>query len=112
MIAFVAADGHADDVHAEATLMKSDVRKDGFDWALETTNKIHEVASGDEHGNIHGEYEYVSPEGVLVKVTYVADENGYQPASDLLPTPPPIPAAILKALEYLKAHPSKEDAHH
>ncbi|KNC33636.1 Larval cuticle protein 2 [Lucilia cuprina] len=80
LIAYAAAVGD-DDVHAEATLLKSDVRPDGFDIALETTNHIHQVASGDEHGNIHGDFEWVSPEGEHVAVKYVADENGYQPSS-------------------------------
>ncbi|XP_046810715.1 larval cuticle protein 4-like isoform X2 [Lucilia cuprina] len=107
-----AAAGNPEDEHAEATLLKSDVRADGFDSALETTNHIHQVASGDEHGNIHGDFEWVSPEGEHVAVKYVADENGYQPSSDVLPTPHPIPAAILKAIEYIHAHPPKEEYHH
>ncbi|KAM7341854.1 larval cuticle protein 4-like [Cochliomyia hominivorax] len=111
LIAFAAAVTD-EDVHAEATLLKSDVRADGFDSALETTNHIHQVASGDVHGNIHGDFEWISPEGEHVAVKYVADENGYQPSSDLLPTPPPIPEAILKAIEYIKAHPSHEDSKH
>ncbi|XP_019893302.2 larval cuticle protein 4 [Musca domestica] len=96
------------DVHAEVKELKSDVRADGFDYALETSNSIHQQASGDEHGNMHGSYEYVSPEGEHVLVSYTADENGYHPVSEYLPTPPPIPDYILKAIEYIKAHPSKE----
>ncbi|XP_061396101.1 larval cuticle protein 4-like [Musca vetustissima] len=106
-VAFAAANDS--DVHAEIKSLKSDVRPDGFDIALETSNGIHEQASGDVHGNIHGSYEYVSPEGEHVQVSYTADETGYHPASELLPTPPPIPEAILKAIEYIKAHPPKED---
>lgn len=99
----------ADDVHAEVKTMSSDVRADGFDYALETSNYIRQSASGDEHGNVHGSYEYLTPEGEHIKVTYVADENGYQPQGDVLPTPPPMPAAIVKALEYIRAHPSKDE---
>ena len=113
LVAFAAANAVvSDDAHAEITLFKSDVRADGFDSALETSNSIHQVASGDEHGNIHGEYSYISPEGEHVSVSYVADENGYQPSSDLLPTPPPVPVAIVKALEYLRTHPQKEEYKH
>ncbi|XP_075168428.1 larval cuticle protein 4-like [Haematobia irritans] len=113
LLALVAYAFAADDeVHAEIKELKSDVRHDGFNYLLDTSNNIHQEAAGDEHGNVHGSYEYVSPEGEHVKVTYVADENGYQPVSDLLPTPPPIPEYILKAIEYIKAHPSQEDSHH
>ncbi|KAM7343865.1 larval cuticle protein 2-like [Cochliomyia hominivorax] len=102
----------SDDVHAEVNLLKSDVRADGFDAALETSNHIHQVSSGDEHGNMHGDFSWISPEGVHVEIKYVADENGYQPVGDLIPTPPPIPEAILKAIEYLKTHAPKEEPHH
>ncbi|XP_037816003.1 larval cuticle protein 2-like [Lucilia sericata] len=109
LIAFAAAD--SDDAHAEVTNMKSDVRADGFDSVLDTSNHIHQAASGDEHGNIHGDFEWVSPEGEHIKVSYVADENGYQPVGDVVPTPHPIPEAILKAIAYNEAHPSKEEHH-
>ncbi|XP_075167449.1 larval cuticle protein 2-like [Haematobia irritans] len=108
----LAAGASNDDVHAEVKDFKADVRADGFDYLLDTTNTIHQQASGDDHGNIHGSYEYVSPEGEHIKVSYVADEHGYQPDSALLPTPPPIPDAILKGLEYIKAHPPKDESKH
>lgn len=52
-----------------------------------------------------GAYSYTSPEGEAIKITYLADENGYQPSSDNLPTPPPIPKLIQKALEYIRDNP-------
>ena len=37
-----------------------------------------------------GSYSYTSPEGELISVQYVADdEGGFQPVGDHLPTPPP-----------------------
>ena len=36
-----------------------------------------------------GSWSYTNGYGEEVKVTFVADENGYQPASDVLPTPVP-----------------------
>ncbi|TMW50292.1 hypothetical protein DOY81_004644, partial [Sarcophaga bullata] len=95
----------SEDAAAEVKSMESDVRADGFLYRLAMSNGIDLGAEGDEHGNIHGHYEYISPEGQHIRVDYVANENGYQPVSDVLPTPPPTPEAILKALEYLKAHP-------
>ena len=100
------------DSDVEIKLRESDVRADGFIHRVELSNGITAGAEGDEHGNIHGHYEYVSPEGQHIRVDYAANEHGYQPISDVLPTPPPTPVAILKALEYLKAHPYVEGSKH
>lgn len=95
------------EANAETLERKDDVRPDGFNTLLKTSNGIEQAQSGDEHGNSQGDFSWVSPEGVHVLVKYVADENGYQPQSDLLPTPPPIPVEIQRALEWIAAHPSK-----
>lgn len=58
---------------------------------MATSNGIDLDAEGDEHGH----YEYISPEGEHIRVDYAADEHGYHPVSDVLPTPPPTPRAIL-----------------
>ena len=50
---------------------------------------------------IQGSYSYTSPEGVPITVTYVADENGFNAQGDHLPTPPPVPEAIQKALDII-----------
>lgn len=96
------------DEKAETLERKDDVRPDGFNTLLKTSNGIEIQQSGDELGNSAGSFSWVSPEGVPVVVKFVADENGYQPQSDLLPIPPPIPDAIQRALEYIAANPSKE----
>ncbi|XP_017864524.1 PREDICTED: larval cuticle protein 2-like [Drosophila arizonae] len=95
----------SDDVNAVVLSRTDDVRPDGFDTSLETSNSISGAASGDAYGNIHGSFSWVSPEGVPVSLTYVADENGYQPQGDALPTPPPVPIEIKRALAYIAAHP-------
>ncbi|XP_016970167.1 larval cuticle protein 3 [Drosophila rhopaloa] len=93
--------------NAEVKELVNDVNPDGFNSKLVLDNGVASSATGDVHGNIDGVFEWLSPEGVHVRVAYKADENGYQPQSDLLPTPPPIPEAILKAIAYIQANPGK-----
>ncbi|XP_032591049.1 larval cuticle protein 2 [Drosophila grimshawi] len=101
-----------DDAHAEVLTRTDDVRADGFSSELKTSNGIEQTASGDEHGSIHGSFSWTSPEGEHVLVNYVADENGYHPEGAVLPTSPPIPDAIVRALDWLSSHPSAEEKHH
>ncbi|KAK3893191.1 hypothetical protein Pcinc_002993 [Petrolisthes cinctipes] len=50
-----------------------------------------------------GEYSYILEDGTVAKVTYVADENGFQPLSDLLPVAPlnphPMPQHAIDQIE-------------
>lgn len=46
-----------------------------------------------------GSYSYTAPDGTLITVTYVSDENGFQPVGDHLPTPPPIPDHVIAILQ-------------
>jgi len=84
-----------------------------FRWATELSDGTKAEQSGyvkpsDDPENpiqvMQGSYSYFSPEGELISVTYVADENGFQPTGDHLPTPPPIPEAIQKALDIIYAN--------
>lgn len=54
---------------------------------------------GEEAIAVHGSYSYTGDDGQQYTVNYVADENGYRPEGAHLPTPPPIPEAILRSLE-------------
>ncbi|XP_034106751.1 larval cuticle protein 4-like [Drosophila albomicans] len=85
-----------------------DVRANGFDANLELDNGAARQESGDVHGNIKGSFEWISPEGEHVRLEYVADENGYQPKGSVLPTPPPIPEAIVRALKWIENNPHEE----
>ncbi|XP_061392497.1 uncharacterized protein LOC133327967 [Musca vetustissima] len=78
----------------------------GFDFAQSSGLEFKEKGQGGLFAE--GSYQYISPEGEHISVTYKADENGFHPESNILPTPPPIPAYILKALEYIREHPSAE----
>lgn len=60
----------------------------------------------DDKGNVtkaEGIYYYVGPDQVKYTVTYTADDDGFKPSGEHLPTPPPIPPAILRSLEYKKS---------
>jgi len=48
-----------------------------------------------------GSYTYLS-DGQRFLVDWVADENGYQPKGDHLPTPPPTPPHVEELLEFLR----------
>ncbi|KAI9583789.1 endocuticle structural glycoprotein ABD-4-like [Glossina fuscipes] len=56
-----------------------------------------------------GFFAYTSPEGIPIRLSYNADEEGFVPQGDHLPTPPPIPPAIQKALAYLATAPPQVD---
>lgn len=77
----------------------------------DTENKISQNEAGqlknagseNEAEEVHGSYTYTSPEGQTITVNYIANEYGFQPSGDHLPTSPPIPEAILKSLEQIAA---------
>ncbi|XP_017770861.1 PREDICTED: pupal cuticle protein 20-like [Nicrophorus vespilloides] len=73
-----------------------------YGFEFETENKISQQETGelkqDGSQSVHGSYSYQGDDGKTYTVTYVADENGFRPTGDHLPTPPPIPEAILKSL--------------
>ncbi|PZC82072.1 hypothetical protein B5X24_HaOG211162 [Helicoverpa armigera] len=105
-----------------AQVLRSDFNQSpegNFQYAYETDNGIAGQAEGkvkvvgkDEVAlEVAGANSYKSPEGQVISVTYVANENGYQPQGDHLPTPPPaepIPEYIARALQYIAEHPYVE----
>ncbi|KAK4879437.1 hypothetical protein RN001_007583 [Aquatica leii] len=96
-----------------------DLSPDGsFQWSYDSENGISasEQGSVKQIGNeagvvVQGQYSYPSPTGENVVIQYIADENGFQPQGSVLPTPPPIPEAILRSLAYNAAHPEEDDQH-
>ncbi|CAH1104637.1 unnamed protein product [Psylliodes chrysocephalus] len=96
------------------------VNHDGsYNWNYETGNNIIAQEQGEfkqgtnpDEGEmeVRGSYEYTDPDGKKVVVTYIANKDGFQPQGDILPTPPPIPPAIQKLLEWLEAHPEENQA--
>ncbi|XP_068142195.1 pupal cuticle protein Edg-78E-like [Drosophila tropicalis] len=98
------------DYNAYATKAAGDIRPDGgYEFVYETSNGIAAQEAGVGGNHATGSYSYYSPEGELVQLSYLADENGFQPQSPWLPTPPPIPAAIQKSLQYIATHPQYQE---
>lgn len=62
-----------------------------------------------EAQEVQGSYQYTADDGTPISVTYLANENGFQPQGEHLPTPPPIPPAIQRALDYIAANPQPEE---
>ncbi|XP_045452798.1 cuticle protein 3-like [Melitaea cinxia] len=79
----------------------SDVNEQGYHFAYDTENGIQAEETGVEANGIQarGGYSYVGDDGQVYSVSYTADVNGFQPQGAHLPTPPPIPEAIAKALQ-------------
>ncbi|XP_047478882.1 cuticle protein AMP1B-like [Penaeus chinensis] len=89
---------------AEILVDEREDRGDGnFRYRFETSNGIRteKVGTPGSQGqsNMQGAFSFPFPEGGVAEFTYVADEFGYQPSSDLLPVPPPLPPHVYRLLE-------------
>ncbi|XP_063363922.1 larval cuticle protein LCP-17-like [Cydia amplana] len=100
------------DAQAEVLVQSSDVRPDGYESSFQTSNGISAQESGqlkkvgaEEALVVSGQFQYTADDGTPVQVSYTADENGYNAQGPHIPTPPPVPEAIKRALAYIAAHP-------
>ncbi|XP_042859343.1 cuticle protein AMP1B-like [Penaeus japonicus] len=91
-------EGDAEVVYDERT----DQGDGNFRYAFETTNGIRAEKTGVPgaagQSNMQGSFTFPLPEGGVVEVTYVADEDGYRPESDAIPTPGPVPEFVKELL--------------
>ncbi|XP_055846615.1 larval cuticle protein 65Ag1-like [Episyrphus balteatus] len=98
-IVFVALFGLALAAPAEeASIVRSisNVNADGYQFAVETSDgkahseegQIKNPGSEDEAISVKGQYSYIGDDGVTYSVSYIADENGFQPQGAHLPVAP------------------------
>ncbi|KAL1494871.1 hypothetical protein ABEB36_010388 [Hypothenemus hampei] len=83
----------------EAIVLKHDVDNIGispYSYSYETSNGIVASETGqlekegteNEALSVRGSFSYPGPDGVVLTVNYIADENGFQPVGDHLPVGP------------------------
>ncbi|XP_011501510.1 PREDICTED: endocuticle structural glycoprotein ABD-4-like [Ceratosolen solmsi marchali] len=88
-----------------------------YNWSYETENgskaeesgSLREVGSGTEAIQARGTFSYTAPDGAVIELEYVADENGFQPQGAHLPVAPVIPEGIQRALDWIATHPEEND---
>ncbi|KAJ8733570.1 hypothetical protein PYW08_001868 [Mythimna loreyi] len=85
------------DADAQITRYESDnIGVDGYRYISETSNNIKQEEQGqlknvgteNEAIEVTGSFSYVGPDGVLYKIVYIANENGFQPQGDHIPVAP------------------------
>ncbi|CAB0006791.1 unnamed protein product [Nesidiocoris tenuis] len=67
--------------------------------------RLNNKGTEQEAQSIEGSYSFTSPEGQVITIQYIADEGGFRATGDAIPTPPPIPPAIARALDYIRSLP-------
>lgn len=86
-----------------ASILRQDSQNDGetYTYSYETENGIYAEESGVATNGVEaqGGFSYTGDDGQVYSIRYTADQNGFVPQGAHLPTPPPIPEEILRALE-------------
>lgn len=103
---------NADHIEKDAQIInyQSDSHPDGsYQYAYETTNGIVGQEQGIGAVGASGSSQHVAPDGSIVKLSYTADHNGFIPQGSHVPL---IPEAIIRSLEWNKAHPEEDNYLH
>ncbi|KAL1138386.1 hypothetical protein AAG570_008450 [Ranatra chinensis] len=87
-----------------------------YQYSYATGNGINVEESGylknpgtqDEAQVAQGGFSYTAPDGTPIQIKYLADDEGFKVEGAHLPTPPPIPEAIQRALEFLASQPQQQ----
>ncbi|CAH0552211.1 unnamed protein product [Brassicogethes aeneus] len=122
ILAVASAASISSDKEAPIISQSSDISPDGsYQSQYETGNGISAQESGvlknagqkdAEALEVQGSAKWTADDGTPIQLTYIANENGYQPQGSHLPVAPepqPIPAAIQRSLDWIAAHPQKEE---
>lgn len=72
-----------------------------YQYQFESSNGIASNEAGVAGQIVQGATTWIAKNGEALAISFVADENGYRPTGFHLPTPPPIPPAIQRALAHL-----------
>ncbi|XP_028031812.1 larval cuticle protein LCP-17-like [Bombyx mandarina] len=97
---------------------ESNIEPDGsYQYSYETGNGISAAERGalknigaeEPALEVEGQFQYPSEDGGTIQLSYIANENGFQPQGSHLPTPPPIPEVIQRALAYLATAPPQPE---
>ncbi|SPP85123.1 larval cuticle protein 65Ag1-like [Drosophila guanche] len=86
----------APDADAQILRLESDVRPEGYNFDLETSDgkkhqeegELKNVGTEQEAIVVRGSYSFVADDGQTYTVNYIADENGFQPEGAHLPNVP------------------------
>lgn len=89
------------------------VEDDGsYQYQFESSNGISANEAGVAGQVVQGSTTWIARSGEPLAISYIADKDGYRAMGFHLPTPPPIPLAIQRALKYLEEHAPKEPQEH
>ena len=80
-----------------------------YAWNYETSNGIRANEEGTGGVSAQGAASWTDKDGTPISLTYVADVNGFQPQGAHLPRDQPAPPHVLKALEFIRNNPPKDD---